>query len=123
MQHQPRGDTRPELAIRRLLFARGLRYRVQYPVPGMPRRSIDIAFPARRVAIFVDGCFWHRCPVHHVAAKNNAGWWADKLDRNVERDRETDRLLTDGGWTVLRYWEHESAETVAEKIHDTLRAM
>lgn len=115
MQTQRRVDTKPELELRRLLHARGLRYRVAYPVPGAPRRTIDIAFPGKRVAVFVDGCYWHRCPEHHIPAKNNAGWWAEKLQTNVERDRETDRLLREAGWTVLRAWEHEDMPLVSEQ--------
>lgn len=123
MRTQRRVDTKPELELRRLLHARGFRYRVAYPVPGLRRRTIDIAFPGPRVAVFVDGCYWHRCPIHHIPAKNNADWWADKLQRNVERDRETDEALRDAGWTVLRLWEHEEARTAVETVQGLLRSV
>ena len=102
MAPQKRQDTKPEVVLRKRLHARGYRFRVAYPVPGMPRRTIDIAFPRRRVAVFVDGCFWHACPTHGVKPKNNKDWWADKLAGNRARDL---------GWTVVRVWEHESPET------------
>lgn len=91
----------------------GLRYRVQFPVPGLPRRTIDVAFPRAKVAIFVDGCFWHGCPVHSVPSKHNAEWWEAKLKMNRTRDRETTALLAAGGWTVLRFWEHEDPARAA----------
>jgi len=87
MAHQKRQDTKPEVVLRKRLHARGYRFRVAYPVPGMPRRTIDIAFPRRRVAVFVDGCFWHACPTHGVKPKNNKDWWADKLAGNRVRRR------------------------------------
>lgn len=116
MQMQPRRDTQPELQIRRLLFASGLRYRVNLRVPGLARRSIDIAFPRRQVAVFVDGCFWHSCPVHGVAPANNAEWLAAKLAANKARDLETASHLDSLGWRVLRIWEHEKAEDAACRI-------
>ncbi|WP_268788665.1 very short patch repair endonuclease [Nocardioides sp. Root190] len=116
MRSQARSDTAPELELRRELHRRGLRYRVGLRVPGRPRRTIDIAFPARKVAVFVDGCFWHRCPVHSVPAKNNASWWAAKLDGNVARDAETSAVLESDGWLVLRVWEHEPVRTAAERV-------
>ena len=116
MSRQRRVNTAPEVAIRRLLHASGLRYRVAHPVPGKPRRSIDIAFTRRRVAVFVDGCFWHACPVHATAPQANAEWWAEKLARNVERDQDTDEHLRTAGWTVTRHWEHERAEDVAATV-------
>lgn len=107
MELQKRRDTKPEVVLRRILHAKGFRFRVAYPIPGIPRRTVDIAFPGRRIAVFVDGCFWHACPEHGVAPKNNADWWAAKLESNRLRDQETTHLLTDLGWTVLRVWEHE----------------
>ena len=106
MRRQGRQGTAPEIALRKALFARGLRFRVQYPVPGAPRRSIDIAFPRQRVAVLVDGCFWHACPEHGVRPKNNAAWWNEKLDRNRERDILTDEILQAHGWVAVRIWEH-----------------
>lgn len=120
MTKQRRADTVPELALRRALHSRGLRYRVGYKVPGAPRRTIDVAFPRKRLAVFVDGCFWHRCPVHAVPAKNNSSWWADKLEGNVARDLETTNLLEAQGWTVVRVWEHEEPAAVASRIAELL---
>lgn len=106
MQLQRRRDTAPEVAIRRVLHAHGLRYRVAFKVPGLPRRTIDVAFPRKKVALFIDGCFWHGCPQHGVQPKNNADWWHAKLQGNAERDRSTDDHLQRNGWTVIRIWEH-----------------
>ena len=109
-------DTAPELALRRLLHARGLRYRVDVaPLPGLRRRA-DVVFTRARLAVFVDGCFWHRCPEHSTSPRSNADWWREKLDRNVRRDRDTDRALREAGWKVLRVWEHETAEVAADQV-------
>jgi DNA mismatch endonuclease (patch repair protein) len=121
MSSQRRSDTAPELLLRRELHRRGLRFRVGVKVPGSPRRTIDIAFPKRQVAVFVDGCFWHRCPEHAVPAKNNSTWWAAKLAANVERDEQTTTLLVDQGWRVLRVWEHEDPTAVAIAIETMVR--
>lgn len=120
LQRQRRQDTEPEYRLRRMLHSAGLRYRVGYPVPEMTRRSIDVAFPGHQVAVFVDGCYWHRCPVHHVPAKNNSEWWARKLESNVLRDAETSDHLRRLGWIVLRFWEHEDVTVVAEVVRDTV---
>lgn len=106
--------------LRRELFGRGLRYRVDYPVPGISRRKIDIAFPAARVATFVDGCFWHGCEVHFVPPKRNADWWRRKIEQNIARDRETDARLRQIDWEVLRFWEHRPAIECANDVTDTL---
>ncbi|MFF3344943.1 very short patch repair endonuclease [Streptomyces sp. NPDC002779] len=116
MSRQASRDTRPELVVRRLLHAAGLRYRVHYPVPGMRRRSMDIAFSRLRIAVFLDGCYWHGCPQHATHPRSNAEWWRVKLERNIARDRETTDHLTAAGWAVLRFWEHESADDVARRI-------
>ncbi|MBB6173356.1 DNA mismatch endonuclease (patch repair protein) [Nocardiopsis mwathae] len=109
-------DTKPELAVRRAVHARGLRYRVSArPLPDL-RRTADLVFIRSKVAVFIDGCFWHGCPEHHTGSKTNAAFWADKVRRNRERDRETDTLLTKAGWTVIRSWEHEATEAVVERI-------
>lgn len=113
MSRQASKDTNAELVVRRLLHAAGLRYRLEYPVPGMARRRIDIAFTRAKVAVLVDGCFWHGCPEHATQPKANAEWWRKKLDRNMARDRETTEHLTAQGWTVLRFWEHQAPEEVA----------
>ena len=120
MSKQVSRDTTPELAVRRLLHASGYRYRLHTHVPGIPRRTIDIAFGNLKIAIFLDGCFWHGCPQHATAPKANAEWWHTKLNRNMTRDRETTKHLTDAGWTVLRFWEHESAEDVTRRIAVTV---
>lgn len=116
MRRQASKDTGVELAVRRLLHAAGLRYRIEYPVPGMPRRRIDVAFPKAKVAVLIDGCFWHGCPQHATQPKANAEWWRRKLDRNMARDRETTDHLTAAGWTVLRFWEHRPPGEVAAAV-------
>ncbi|MFJ5229256.1 very short patch repair endonuclease [Kitasatospora sp. NPDC088391] len=122
MSRQSSRDTAQELAVRRLLYAAGLRYRVNARVPGMPRRTVDVLFPGPQVAVFLDGCFWHGCPEHATSPKSNAEWWRTKLDRNVARDHETTEHLTTTGWTVLRFWEHQPAEEIARAVTDTVRA-
>ncbi|MFC8921993.1 very short patch repair endonuclease [Cellulosimicrobium sp. NPDC057127] len=116
-----RRDTKPELDLRRLLHARGLRYRVTYPVPGKPRRTMDVAFTRAKVAVFVDGCFWHGCPEHATQPHANADWWRQKLRKNVARDADTNQTLSDYGWTVLRFWEHEDPAAVADEIEAVVR--
>nr|BFD84621.1 hypothetical protein StreXyl84_40220 [Streptomyces sp. Xyl84] len=116
MSRQASKDTAAELTVRRLLHAAGLRYRVEYPVPGMARRRIDVAFTRAKVAVLIDGCFWHGCPEHATQPKANAEWWRTKLDRNMARDRETTEHLASAGWTVLRFWEHEDPEEVAARV-------
>lgn len=118
-----RRDTRPELLVRQELHRRGLRYRVDYPLPMAPRRRADIVFTRVRIAVFIDGCFWHGCPTHGTSPARNRDYWGPKLDRNRARDVETTRLLTDAGWLVLRYWEHESARDVADSIEQTYRSL
>ncbi|MFF0106886.1 very short patch repair endonuclease [Streptomyces hirsutus] len=120
MSRQASKDTGAELAVRRLLHAAGLRYRVEYPVPGMPRRRLDVAFPRAKVAVLIDGCFWHGCPEHATQPKANAEWWRSKLDRNMARDRETTEHLLAAGWTVLRFWEHTPAEEIAATVRATV---
>ncbi len=122
MSRQNSRDTAPEVAVRRLLHAEGLRYRVNVPVPGIPRRTIDIVFPKAKIAIFMDGCFWHGCPEHATQPKSNAEWWRVKLDKNMARDVETTEHLLAEGWTVLRFWEHETADGVARQISVSLAA-
>ncbi|MEU5898490.1 MULTISPECIES: very short patch repair endonuclease [Streptomyces] len=112
-------DTKPERKIRSLLHAQGMRYRVAAkPLPGL-RRTADIVFRPAKLAVFIDGCYWHGCPEHYVQPKTNAGYWSDKVARNMARDRDTDAQLRAAGWTVLRFWEHESAEACAVKIAAT----
>ncbi|WP_189775183.1 very short patch repair endonuclease [Streptomyces tauricus] len=116
MSRQARRDTAPEVAVRKLLHAAGHRYRLNVRVPGMSRRTIDIAFTRSKVAVFMDGCFWHGCPQHATQPRANAEWWREKLDRNMARDAETTRHLVASGWTVLRFWEHEVPGDVAERV-------
>jgi DNA mismatch endonuclease (patch repair protein) len=121
MSRQASRDTEQELAVRRLLHRSGLRYRVNTPVPGIPRRSIDIAFGRLKIAVFLDGCFWHGCPQHATSPKANAEWWRSKLDRNMARDRETSQHLTEQGWTALRFWEHEQPDAVAARVIEAVQ--
>ena len=124
MSRQPRTGTSPELALRRELHRRGLRFRVNLPlVPaGLPRRRADIAFTRQRVAVFVDGCFWHVCPLHATAPIANGSWWGTKLARNVARDRDTDTRLVSAGWSVVRVWEHLSTAEAATEVERGIRA-
>ena len=115
MQAIRRRDTKPEIAVRRLLHAAGLRYRIDY-APLSPRRRADIVFTRKRVAVFIDGCFWHGCPQHFQPPRANTAYWGPKISRNRERDRETADALRDAGWRVLRYWEHETPEAIAGDV-------
>ncbi|MCM4084233.1 very short patch repair endonuclease [Paractinoplanes hotanensis] len=115
MKRMPRERTTPEMKLRRELHRRGLRFRVNFrELPGKP----DIVFTRARLAVFVDGCFWHMCPVHSTMPKNNAEWWRVKLFRNVERDREKDARLAERGWTVMHVWEHETVLESADRIEE-----
>jgi DNA mismatch endonuclease (patch repair protein) len=109
-------DTKPELALRKILHSRGLRYRVDHaPMPGLRRRA-DVVFTRLRIAVFVDGCFWHGCPEHATVPRSNADYWVPKLQRNIERDRETDTVLLSHGWSVIRIWEHVPSEEAADRV-------
>jgi DNA mismatch endonuclease (patch repair protein) len=115
-------DTKPEWLIRRLVHARGLRYRVSArPIPDL-RRTADLVFRPAKVAVFIDGCYWHGCPEHYVPPRTNSGYWSDKVLRNVKRDRDTDQRLREAGWLVLRFWEHEQSDACADKIAATVLA-
>lgn len=116
MRANHRRDTGPEWAVRRLLHARGLRYRVDWPLPTNRRWRADIAFTRQRVAVFVDGCFWHGCPTHYQAPKTNAEFWANKVDSNRARDLAVSAGLEMAGWTVLRAWEHETPDRLVSRI-------
>ena len=120
MQGNRRRDTTPELALRSALHRRGRRFRIQYPVPGRSRRSIDIAFTRVRLAVLVDGCFWHGCPMHGSSPKTNSTYWRAKVLRNQTRDAETDMALHEAGWTVLRIWEHASIEEAVALVENQL---
>lgn len=104
------------MAVRRRLHAAGLRYRVNVPVAGMPRRTIDIAFTRARVAVFIDGCFWHGCTTHRSIPRSNKKTWTEKIARNRARDVETTEHLAAQGWVVLQYWEHDTAPEFVDDI-------
>lgn len=112
--------TDAEIALRSELYRRGLRYRVGYEVLKKPRRVADVAFPGLKIAVFVDGCFWHGCPEHATWPKRNAEFWRQKIETNRLRDADTNSRLQKIGWTVLRFWEHESpieaTDTVAQAV-------
>ena len=112
--------TDAEIALRRELYRRGLRYRIDYEVMKKPRRVADVAFLGLRIAIFVDGCFWHGCPEHATWPKQNAEFWRQKIEANRHRDAGTNSRLLDAGWTVLRFWEHEEPDAVVAAICTTL---
>ncbi len=121
MQRQARRDTKPELALRRELWRRGLRYRVDVaPISGLRRRA-DMVFTRARVAVYVDGCYWHSCPEHATVPKANREWWTAKLEANVARDRDTDVRLQSAGWQVVRVWEHEGIAAAADRVEPTVR--
>lgn len=115
-----RKDNDAELAVRRLLHAAGFRYRVHYPVPGLRRRTIDIAFTGAKVAVFIDGCFWHGCPEHGTKPASNSDWWAAKLAANLGRDNDTRVHLENLDWLVLRIWEHEKPGAACAVVRDAL---
>ena len=120
MSRQRSKDTQVEMALRRIIHAAGLRYRVhQRPVKGV-RREADIVFGPAKVAVFVDGCFWHGCPVHATWPKNNAEFWRTKIETNRRRDADTDVKLAAAGWMSVRVWEHEDAEDAAQRIVGTI---
>lgn len=117
MQANRSQNTKPELEVRRALHRLGLRYRVGIAPESSLRRRADIVFTRTRIAVFIDGCFWHGCPVHGRSSFNhNAEYWPAKIAANVARDADTNAQLVQAGWRVLRYWEHENADEVATAI-------
>lgn len=113
-------DTKPEILLRKALWKNGLRYRLKNKLPGKP----DIVFVSDRTAVFVDGCFWHRCPEHFVLPKSRQEFWQHKIDRNVERDTEVNKKLLEDGWKVCRVWEHElrsDPQNVVQRVAHLLR--
>lgn len=113
-------NTSPEVIIRKMLWALGYRYRINHRLPGKP----DIVFTRQRLAVFIDGCFWHRCPMHYQAPTTRPEFWEAKIDGNVRRDREVNARLAKAGWSVLRIWEHEvrdDPERVLQIIQERLR--
>lgn len=123
MRGNRRRDTSPELDLRRALHARGLRFRVDLTVlAGTRRVRPDVVFPRWRVAVFVDGCFWHGCPEHLVKSKSHTDYWDAKLARNAARDRSDEHSLEQHGWTVLRVWTHEDPTLAADRIQQCVAA-
>jgi DNA mismatch endonuclease, patch repair protein len=122
MQANRRRDTAPEMAIRRLVHASGLRYRVDARPLPTARHTADMIFTRARVAVFVDGCWWHGCAEHYRPPASNAGYWAAKVARNRERDQLADEALVAAGWSVIRIWEHELPEPAARRIEAAVRA-
>jgi DNA mismatch endonuclease (patch repair protein) len=120
MQANTGRDTKPELALRRAVHALGLRYYVNRRPIRSVRRTADLLFPRLRLAVFVDGCFWHGCPTHHTVAKSNADFWAEKVATNRRRDTDTNARLAGAGWTVVRIWEHEPVEPAASRVAEVV---
>jgi len=122
MQAQRTRDTAPELAVRRLLHAQGLRFRIdRAPLPGLRRRA-DIVFGPAKVAVFIDGCFWHACRLHGNNPRANSEYWAPKLASNARRDADTDAQLRAAEWVVVRMWEHDSPESIATAAAAVVRS-
>lgn len=120
MERQSRRDTKPELALRRAVWRLGLRYRVDIaPIPA--RRRADLVFTRAKVAVYVDGCFWHSCPTHATIPKANREWWVAKLEANTRRDRYTEARLAEAGWAVVRVWEHEPVNKAARRVESVVR--
>lgn len=115
-------DSRPEVALRRELFRRGLRYRKNFGLrTSLGLVKPDLTFLGARVVVFVDGCFWHSCPLHGNVPVTNRGYWEPKLRRNRERDALASASLEEAGWTVIRIWEHEPASTAATAVESVIR--
>ena len=114
-------DTKPELALRSAVHALGLRYRVDARPLKDVRRTADLLFSRARVAVFLDGCFWHGCPEHHTVAKTNGDFWAQKVTDNRRRDRDTDARLAEAGWRSVRIWEHEDPVEAAGRVQAAVR--
>lgn len=110
-------NTKPEISLRKALWSKGLRYRIHYG-----KELIDIAFPTERLAIFIDGCFWHGCPIHSHIPESNREYWLPKLRKNIERDAAKSELLRTMGWEVMRFWEHELSDVniILKKIQNAL---
>ena len=122
MQGNRSRDTKAEIAVRRLVHAQGLRYRVNGRPEADLRRTADLLFTRTRVAVFIDGCYWHGCPEHFTMPATNLDYWSAKIGRNQARDTETTCRLEERGWLVLRFWEHESPSSVAERVGQMVRA-
>jgi DNA mismatch endonuclease (patch repair protein) len=116
-------DTGPELALRKILHARGLRYRVNQPLPFDRRRTADLVFTRARLYVFVDGCFWHGCAEHYIEPKTRAEFWQRKLRGNRQRDEDTRQRLEASGATVIRVWEHEDPIESADRIEAVYKSI
>ena len=115
--------TGPEIALRLAIHKLGLRFFTNRPpIPG-DRRTADIIFPGIRLAVYMDGCFWHGCPSHGSTPKTNGPWWAAKIENNKHRDLDTERRLRDAGWIVLRFWEHDDPYASALRVQDVVRSL
>ena len=122
MQANRNRDTKPELRLRSILHSRGFRFYVcRRPLPEV-RWTADIVFPRLKLAVFVDGCFWHQCPEHYRRPRRNTEYWVPKIEKNVARDREFDRLLAEAGWVVVRGWSHDDPERLARRVERQIRA-
>ena len=122
MRSQKGRDTVPEIRLRQQLWRRGLRYRVNAKLPApLGRRTADLVFSGARIAVFVDGCFWHGCPLHGTWPKANSVWWREKIRANIERDRDTDERLEAAGWLVVRGWEHDDPSQLADRVEAAYR--
>lgn len=124
MQANRRADTKPEMQLRAALHAAGLRFRKDLLVrtESGVKTKVDVVFTRMRVAVFVDGCFWHGCPEHGAAPRANSHYWGPKLERNRERDRAVTAALEADGWTVVRLWEHEPLSDAIQRVADALEA-
>lgn len=112
-------DTRPELILRKALWKKGARYRMKNRLPGRP----DLIFPGRKLAVFVDGCFWHKCPDHYQSPKKNAKFWREKIEGNVERDNCNTKKLIQNGWRVIRVWEHDIRQNLPDVVQTIMKAL
>nr|WP_272952301.1 very short patch repair endonuclease [Mycolicibacterium smegmatis] len=122
MSSQSTKNTQAELRLRSLLHAKGLRYRVHRRPINEHRRIADIVFPRAKIAVFVDGCFWHGCPEHGTWPRRNGEFWRSKIEGNIARDRETDALLRTAGWLPIRIWEHEDMRDAADRLTAAVRS-
>ncbi|WP_074377115.1 very short patch repair endonuclease [Mycobacteroides abscessus] len=122
MQGNRSRDTKPEITARKLVHSMGLRYRVNTRPVRELRRTADLVFTRAKVAVFIDGCFWHGCPEHHRQPTANADYWMSKVAKNRARDAETNAALREKGWEVLRFWEHEPPELVATTVYELVKS-
>ncbi|MEU1729248.1 very short patch repair endonuclease [Nonomuraea sp. NPDC005692] len=122
MRAQREFDTGIEVELRKLLWRRGLRYRVHAQVIPGTRRKVDLVFPGAKVAVFIDGCFWHGCPRHYTAPANNNDWWLNKIHKNRTRDIDSFKRLQAADWRVIRVWGHQDLAVAADRIEAIVRS-